>query len=807
MKFIIKLLGLCLLVLCSLELKAQDEPTFEITKAIANEDLGQIELLVKAWQSNGLDLLSKDISLLKASMQKEKGVEYPLDILTIDNINYGEETVEQKESPMKVLFLLDLSGSMRGEKLRQAKKAIKEVLDSEILNGSDVQFAWFHDWASKSMPVSKYNYSARVDVVDVGPKGKDKDTDLYRTIKVKTEELSQIQGQKVIILLTDGKNDIGRNRLYKGKNALKRLSMEEVLTHVSQYDSTLQIFPVGVGGKANKSFLKKLTESTKNPKDYYSFGVAPKDVSRTFISISRAIAKPNFKIYLLPNYNDAVYCVEDRTVTLNYIQPLAIASKTTVFGSNTKCIDLRSPDEQGNALTTFLTGILLLGLLLAILYFSVPLYNNQQFKSKYIKKYKELRQDNRTKKDPLTLEEFQDEDDVVVNGLKNKMLKLSTWKYYNENNLDAGEYQELFQLQTKPGNFFNQQGVFKKLNWLWFGALGGFLSWIFSFFLAQLNWDWYLLLLESLDGETQISSSIFNETLVGVAMGASIVGTLAFVEERGQSRKFNIGRIGIRILIGIIAGLFIFFIESALVVKFIPFYFLRQLIGWTLFGTAMGIVITLFSSIEIQSGVKGGFFASICAFLLYFLLNLPFMDGVFPTKIKEIISFISYGGILGYLLFTVVKQLESYELRCLSPSKFSGWQSPISKWLKSPSIDYIIIGKNPKSRVYIKWDDINVKPNHARLLMIKGVPHIEPDEGQVLVNNRAINKATPLDNEARIKLGENSISILQFLSKEKNLTTTRTNGLTINPKKDILFKRRTPNQVQKIRNQIKINRK
>lgn len=784
---------------------------FEITKAVAEDGSNKIELYVKAYQADGRDLItSSNTSHMKATMRVENDRGDSLKVLSIDPIILEDGAYKKSENPMSVLFLLDLSGSMRGIKLAKAKQAIKDVLDRDILRGSKIEFAWFHDLIGESQQVSKYNFSARVGVVDVGPKGKGKDTDLYRAIKEKTNELSSFQGQKVIVLLTDGKNDVERNPLYKGTNALPRINQSEILRHVSQFDSTLQIYAVGVGSDANENFLKDLTNSTKNPRDSYSFGVAPGDLSRTFITIASEISQPNFLVTLFPNQDDTRFGSERRTIILNYKEQgsanLEAASITSVFAPATRYIDLR-PVKKNYLLSTMI-GIILLGLLLAVLSLSVPIYNDRQFRKEYIKKYREVRIPNRQKSDPLTLEPFKDDDLIVVNKKRDLMMKLTSWKYYREHNREdeVGKYAELFKLQTKSGQFFSQRGIFKKLNWLWFGALGGFLAWGIGGLFEQLEWGWYRNLLTGLDnGGVQISSSVFAETITGLAMGLGIVGALASVEETGQSRKFDIGRILLRIGIGFLAAWFIFFLESALIAKLIPFDYLAKLVGWTLFGTALGCVISLFSSIEPINAVKGGLIASLAAFHLYYLFSLPFMQNIFTGEISRVLSFISYGGILGLTLFTVVANLETFELRCLSPKDFRGWQSPISKWLKSPSIEFISIGKNPKSRVYIKWEDDTIRPNHARMRMIAGRPHIEPDEGPVLVNRRPISGATLLKNEDQIWLGEKSISILQFISKEEEGEENNTNGAS--PRKTgFKATKRSTAQVQATRNKIKITR-
>ncbi len=110
------------------------------------------------------------------------------------------------------------------------------------------------------------------------------DTDLYRAILVKAEEMKSLTGEKVLIVLTDGKNDIRRNPLYRGANALPKLGETDVYNYVSSLDSTFQIYPIGVGNEPNEQFLKQLAQSSYNKHDYYQSKVPPAEIERASIA-------------------------------------------------------------------------------------------------------------------------------------------------------------------------------------------------------------------------------------------------------------------------------------------------------------------------------------------------------------------------------------------------------------------------------------------------------------------------------------------------------------------------------------------
>ena len=820
MKYLATLKYYILLFLLPTFIQGQQSGMLEIEKVRLNESKRQLELYIKAFQEDNTDLfpLSEvpgryDQSGINVFIQSNNNsISDSLQIIDLETINLEGSTTKEIRANPRILFLLDLSGSMRGTKIESAKQAIYDVLQTNALRGSKIEFAWFHNIISTSRTLNRYNYKAVVDIVNVGPPKQGKDTDLHRAIQDKVSEYSLFSGHKAIILLTDGKNDIKRNPLYTSSNPLSPITEEQILEFVrlqTLSDSLLQIFPVGIGDDPDEVFLKKLKDATKNPDDNYWYKIRPEEISNTFQRIVRDISAPNFVIAVKPSLKDARFGSGDRTFLLNYVHPetneLYVSKKTAPLGSNLVAPDISRPP---NYVMAAIIGIIFLGVILAIIAFSVPIISDRKFNRNHIKWYWEVKEPNRTKIDPLTQKPFQDNDKVVVNNTKDKMMAVTSWKYYRERQKEGevGTYSELFPPQITARDFFSQRGIFRQLNWLWFGALGGFITWIIWVLLKQINWEPYLNLLAVLDTQEQISTSIFQETIAGLAMGAGIIGALAWVEERGQSRKFSLGRVLIRVLIGIVAAWFIFFLESALVAKFVPNELLRYFIGWTVFGTAMGWILSFFSSIEPLSGLKGGGIASFFAFIIYYLLNRPFFHEFLPTETIQVISYIIYAGILGYMIFTVVARLEDYELRCLSPGNFSGWQSPISKWLKSPRIDYILIGKHPKNRVYIKWDDSTIRPYHAKLSLIKNVPHIAPDEGRVLINNKAIDAPTPLSNGDKIRLGEESISILQFVTKTPAKKDVHKTGGNTDSNR-LKVKSRSKKKTEQVRKQIKISRK
>ena len=764
---------------------------------------------VFARKADKTELSLSDTSIVSAYMRdRNTGNFSKLSIADISKIHVEGESGQMQSQPIKVLFLMDLSGSMRGTKLIDAKAAIRTVLFSGKLDQAQVEFAWFHDDISPSERLTQSNFDRIVDLVDIGPEGKD--TDLYRAIQEKIQELSSFSGQKVIILLTDGRDDTKNNPIYNGDDALVRISSSELYTQLSGLDSTFQIFPVGVGLDADEGFLQNIVKNTASHDDYYSFGVAPEKIGETFRYIIESL-KPNWKLSLSPPMDDAIFGPERREFRLVYGEEL-VTYKSATLGSATHYVDFRASNQSAPILEA-LFGLGFLVILFIGLRFLIPVFSSQQFKKNYIRHYHEVKEDGRIKRDPLTNDPYQDSDEVVV--MNNKMMLYETWKYFKEHDegIHTTEYAEFFQFHS-DAKLFQHHGAYGKLNWFLAGAFGGWLAWIFIEMLGTSSFTAVGELLKGLDTESnQISGSILIELITGPALGLCIVGALAAVEEATQGRKFNLSRVLLRMAIGLLAGALIFFLEGAFIATVLPYRYPGSLMGWLIFGTAVGYIVTLFSGIESKNGLKGGLIASVIAFHIYYFFNLPFISAELGGGVAKVLSLILFGGILGFVLFTVVTRLEDFELRCLSPKAFMGRTIPISKWLKSPSIDYIHIGKHPDCYVYLKWEDHVAKPWHAKISYEREVVYLEPDEGSVLLNGQRITHKVNLNNEDKIQLGENSVTIFQFLAKaQEGKKGGKYSGKGYSypqsgRRTSINVERRKPGEVKKIRSNITVSRK
>lgn len=764
--FILLLFSLLIAIGTPTYLLAQSSSdTFRLDSVVANIDFKALDMYITAYDGANTNFLEQGAAPFAVFEQIGGGQKQELVIekarANSDQESANNGNVELTTKPLTILFLLDVSGSMTGNNARQAKKAIENVVKG--VEQADLQFSWFHNDIRPTLPINSSNLNQVFKEIDT-ELIENLDTDLYRALKDKADELREKTGDKVLILITDGKNDNARNPYYKKQN-VSRITESEILSHVGNLGNDFRIFPIGIGGKADAAFLQKVANQTPDTTDYYRAEQAPEDLAPTVIKLIKNL-KSNIILQVRPKEETAVYGAEKRTWHVTYKQgnkDLTSNLHNASLGSATKSIDLQRKRTSDIGMV-LLWGLIIITALLMILWFLVPMVQNFFFKKNYVRRYGDVKQANLTRYDPITTEPFEDEDMVVV--MENSMMSVESWHDVMNDGEGAltGKYSKFFDKHTQ-GHFFQQSGMYQRLNWLWFGAFGGFLALCLDTLFTWLGLDTSAASLFAFLNEqgSHVANSIGVELVTGMAIGTAIGTTIAIVEELGQSRGFSFGRILLRMLIAFIASIFIFTLEGILVAKVVPIRYLGDLVGWTLFGTALGWVVSIKSTIEWKRGVLGGLIAGLIAFHIYFLIKSIGLD----SKWARLLGFISYGGILGLILFVIIKRLEDFELLYLAPQYVRGQTKAISKWLKSPAYEHIFLGTSPKCEVRIKWNDIYVEARHAKMSYKHQTVYIETvGEANTLVNDVVIRQRTPLENGDRIQLGRQSKTIMEFKAKE-----------------------------------------
>jgi len=347
--------------------------------------------------------------------------------------------------------------------------------------------------------------------------------------------------------------------------------------------------------------------------------------------------------------------------------------------------------------------LLILAVILFVFSEIFPLFHIQRFKRKYVFPYSAIQKHDERKLHPITGQPIPP-GELVVKMCEQEIcnVPLSVWKRKNYQCSHCPDQCD-GNLKTWSQRFFTQKGGAKKLNWLWFGAVGGALAWIAN---EVLN-----LTIPNIDLQIEY-------TLLGAAIGFGYAFMLSWVQELGQGSSFSYLWFFVRTLIGTALGALIFWGFSILGAND-----LLGAVAWVLFCTLLGVVLSIQSSVLWMRGILSGLFAGLISALIYYAL--PFLFPNPDAALVKMITLIAAGAVLGYFIIRIVQQLDKIELEVVRPSARSGLVFSLDKHLKAGS--EVIIGKDMKtSTVRVKWEDDHALGQHAVLQMNDNKVFISP---------------------------------------------------------------------------------
>ncbi len=223
-----------------------------------NADLGYEEYNVKPDRDFVLyyTVSQEEIGVNLLSYKPESGGEGFFLLLAAPNVDVDREEIIAKD----VILVLDVSGSMRGEKIEQAKEALSFVLDN--LNDEDrfniVAFSTSTRSYARGLVAADEGGEARDFVARLEANGS---TDINRAL---LEALSMTDGDRpaMIIFLTDGLPTVGE------------VEIERIIDNVGQAaPGNARIFPFGVGYDVNTALLDTIAVNHRGASGY----VRPED--------------------------------------------------------------------------------------------------------------------------------------------------------------------------------------------------------------------------------------------------------------------------------------------------------------------------------------------------------------------------------------------------------------------------------------------------------------------------------------------------------------------------------------------------
>ena len=593
-------------------------------------------------------------------------------------------------------------------------------------------------------------------------------SELSRALK---DSEQQFNGKLIAYLFTDNGGNFTTIDDENKTTTIATKVRENLLEIIENFNTQFHLFPIALSNNVDQSYLMELTEASPSLLD--ATKIVQPSANFLYDALDNTLSDflVNFVLQTIPN--PPVFQGESRELMVRAKKDSDIyTNRAYSFGTPSNPLDLRRRNvDIHHWINRLVIGALIISLLLALLSMLIPQLKKIAFRRKHIKLYKKVKPEGRIKRDPLTGEPFEDTEKVVVKC--QHMTALSSWEYNNNQCVYYPDECTNGVVNLGADKFFSQEGLNKHLNWLWFGAFGGWIAWGLQ---ALLNnnglglfnkFSAYLATMPALAnswGADDLNISIMADSLVeqlmmGVAMGIGLGFTLAWVEERGQSSKISWGSILLRTIIAAFAAFILFFIGFFLSKGMDLPPYLGGLVSWVLFGLGLGLVLSIRSNVESLRGLLGGLVAGGIAFTLYFLSSKIYPD--FETL--KMLSFILYGSVMGIIIVAILKRLEDFELEYLSPEKYRRI-NPISKWLKA-DMD-IFIGSESGCYVFIKWNDPAVQAKHAKLNFRNNQVFIEP-YAETLLNghNLPLHQKVALKDGDIIKLGNESVTRMKFRAK------------------------------------------
>jgi Ca-activated chloride channel family protein len=193
------------------------------------------------------------ISVLTYKEKDENGFFY-LDI------NPGFQGLNNPIIEKDVTFILDTSGSMKGDKLKQAKKALTFCIENlssndqfEIIRFSTEAECFFNQLKKANKENIK---QAKEFIKSFEPIG---GTNIEEAIKKALSEKNNKNRPHFIIFITDGKPTIGQTEENKLLEIIKKNNSDK-----------LRIFTFGIGYEINTHLLDKITQETHSFRSYIS---------------------------------------------------------------------------------------------------------------------------------------------------------------------------------------------------------------------------------------------------------------------------------------------------------------------------------------------------------------------------------------------------------------------------------------------------------------------------------------------------------------------------------------------------------
>jgi len=742
----------------SYELDIQGKPSFYSHTGIKPADTFSIEFNI--YRDKGVDGKERirviDTSIIDLELFEFKDKEgktpdkAPIYLPGSFEILHKGEGKSEVRSDITVSLLIDRSGSLSDAEMERIKEAVWSFVE-KVPDGC-VFFSWFHSHVSTSIPISKTNFNqAELTRTPFH-------TDLYNAILIKLREFDKdaplenaalepdyekipdiylrdsLSSANYLIVLTDGVNDIDLIPKYSNPY-YKKITEDYLLSEIEKYKGKVKIYTLGFDaqqGNFDEELLRKISQ-TSGVENGYLFASpessGPESVIEVFKTTLIEEIAVDFKAVFV-NPPSKIYDGFPRklTVTLsskvNENEFVATGNTIISIGSKEKSIvtGQTAAPTTVNIFYGIITGIIVLLIVLIIIQLILPLIKNQVFNIKYVKKY--LPTSNEVKKVcPYCFDEIVEGSQAVIKC--DHIVHKDCWAKCGYmcpefgQNCTAGK-QDYFDI-TDP---FSTRNKVYYVRWVMYGLIGGLLTWII-FELSK-----YSTLFDGISGKmvawfapsqieraTEFIEKIAPQFFIGILMGFFLSLFFAYSEEYRKKNFIVLFRILLRGVIGGIIGFLSFFAGRIIILLIYGEPYTNpwvDWIPWLIFGAAIGLSISIKTTIFWKHGLIGGIISILGSFLiLYSLHGSLLQQGL-------VVCMMLYGAGLGFSIATVRSTAEQYFLKILNGSK-QGNLIAVHKWMSAQGgLNEVYIGRSNVCEIQMNWEKVyEVGDKHAKLYINK----------------------------------------------------------------------------------------
>ncbi len=662
-----------------------------------------------------------------------------------------------------ISLLVDRSGSISQDDMRLIREAVREFVFA--LPEGSVFLSYFHNFISPTYQLSRATFKEAADTLLVARP--EMHTDLHNAVITKILEFDTLaaipnqiiderygyirkndiarRGSKnnVLILLSDGWDDcgIGYNRPNPKYHPhpdfgppdpmMNQFEQpDEVYDYIRTYRNQVTVFTIGYGAALSNfmtsggSRLDEILEEMASSGGGSYHYVTPDKILDLLKGTLPAELMPDFSAKFV-NPPHKIFRGLPRTLHVTLEAPgfSASGSKPYLLGSFANPIEVQSRSILQIMAWGVIAGLILILLVLIIIQLIWPLINNQLFMLKYRKRYiPPPAEQKRTC--PYCLDPIHERDLVIKKC--DHIVHHSCW---NTNDHMCPEFGQ--NCTAGKQNYFDINDPFARknkvfyLNWVFYGLLGGFFSYVAYLLVKDLEF-WHKTVNTMVNwfaGEMHSAHYGYEHKLaplypIGTVLGFFLTFLFAWAEDFRKKKAITVFLMLVRSVIGSLIGFIAFIIGSLFIIllgKPEP-YFLVDWIPWLIFGVLLGLSLSVKTTIHWKHGLLGGLFSIIFSFIMLYSLGYTFA-GVL-SYIAPIISFMLYGAGLGGSIATVRSTAEQYFLKILNGPK-SGTHIAIHKWMSSQSgLNEVYIGSANACEIQMNWEKSNeIAGKHAKIYL------------------------------------------------------------------------------------------